>query len=672
MPRASVKKTVSANDLNAPKVYSYTRFSTPEQRTGDSNRRQDDQAKSWATRNGYDFDESLRDEGLSGYHGAHRKKGALGSFLMRVQSGDVPRNSILVVENIDRLSREGVVATLQSIIFKLWDHGISLVTLSPEETYEPGCGNETKFFALLMYMQRAWDESKRKSERIRAARNRGREMARENGRVLTSMCPAWLKPKKDRSGFEIDERAAQTIGMIYQWALDGISSRKMEARLNVEAPWTPPPREKMKRERGERGSGWRTSYIRKILHNPAVIGDYQPYELRDGRGGPRRPIGDLIPGYYPAIIAPDLYHAVQAKLAANTSYNERTGKRGTALGGRTGKVANVLTRMARCAYCGGPMRYVNKGKPPKGAAYLICDKGVRSAGCKASHRVRYDETVSVLIDNCQSLRPEDVLPRPKEQAQLCQSLRTRVAGRTAELAEIERRLTNLTNQIGDAPSKAIAARVYAAMENLEASKKVLDEERRDAERQLRNAETSLRSLREWKHGLDELKKALAHDEPEMRLRLRSHLQDLISKIEVFAVGYPTAHDPDSPEPTSRGRNWFQPLDTSEWIAEKVYSLADEFGSGVHRQPVEFFAFVRDLEARRMSKEGRFLRVHYKTGAVVDLVPPGSLASGWGRINGAWQTVEPDLGKLRAEYDRDHPSIGMPKRAKVGRVKSALT
>ena len=93
------------------------------------------------------FDESLRmtDRGLSGYHGLHRTKGVLGTFLRCVENGEVIPGSILVVENIDRLSREGAIKTLQQIIFKLWDRGITLQTLSPEESYEPGCGNDPKF-----------------------------------------------------------------------------------------------------------------------------------------------------------------------------------------------------------------------------------------------------------------------------------------------------------------------------------------------------------------------------------------------------------------------------------------------------------------------------------------------------------------------------------------------
>lgn len=45
-----------------PKVYSYSRWSTPEQAKGDSFRRQARAAEKWAERNGLELDESLRSD----------------------------------------------------------------------------------------------------------------------------------------------------------------------------------------------------------------------------------------------------------------------------------------------------------------------------------------------------------------------------------------------------------------------------------------------------------------------------------------------------------------------------------------------------------------------------------------------------------------------------------
>src|SRR3954451_1430087 len=93
-----------------PKAYSYKRFSTPAQAEGDSLRRQTAMAQAWADRVGVPLDTELKltDEGLSAYTGANQDVGALGAFLDAVREGSVPQGSWLLVENLDRLSREPV------------------------------------------------------------------------------------------------------------------------------------------------------------------------------------------------------------------------------------------------------------------------------------------------------------------------------------------------------------------------------------------------------------------------------------------------------------------------------------------------------------------------------------------------------------------------------------
>src|SRR5580698_7964217 len=89
------------------KVYSYLRFSDPKQAAGSSADRQAAYAEKWAADHGLQLDASLslRDEGLSAYHQAHVKKGALGTFLRAVEDGQIAPGSVLVVEGLDRLSR---------------------------------------------------------------------------------------------------------------------------------------------------------------------------------------------------------------------------------------------------------------------------------------------------------------------------------------------------------------------------------------------------------------------------------------------------------------------------------------------------------------------------------------------------------------------------------------
>ncbi|HWI26590.1 MAG TPA: recombinase family protein, partial [Stellaceae bacterium] len=88
------------------RAYSYLRFSTPEQERGDSFRRQTSMAEAYAVKNGLQLDErSFRDLGVSAFRGANAETGMLGEFLNLVRCEAIPQGSFLLVESLDRLSR---------------------------------------------------------------------------------------------------------------------------------------------------------------------------------------------------------------------------------------------------------------------------------------------------------------------------------------------------------------------------------------------------------------------------------------------------------------------------------------------------------------------------------------------------------------------------------------
>ena len=104
-----------------PFLTPYIRYSSSEQGKGGSEYRQKsllEYARNYVAKNGLHLDEvtPMIDRGFSGYHGQNRTKGALGNYLKLVESGKIPRNSVLFVENIDRLSREGPVIVLTDIL----------------------------------------------------------------------------------------------------------------------------------------------------------------------------------------------------------------------------------------------------------------------------------------------------------------------------------------------------------------------------------------------------------------------------------------------------------------------------------------------------------------------------------------------------------------------------
>lgn len=631
-------------------AYSYMRFSTPEQSMGDSERRQLEAAKRFAERKGLQLDDTLglTDRGLSGYHGTHRKKGALGRFLEAVQSGRVKSGSVLIVENIDRLGREGPRRMLQDIIFMIWEHGIVLQTLSPEEDYGPGCDTEPKFIALLIFLQRAFDESQQKSMRIREARKTSRRRAREEGRPVSHMCPEWLRVVD--GSYEVIPAAAETIRMIFKLKREGVSQRQIELRLNAIAPWTPRARKKADREAGIPGNGWRISYIKKILHNRAVIGEYQPHQKIDGK---RVPVEEPILDYYPQVVETELFHAVQQMLKVNQ------GK-----GGRTGKATNLFVHICKCAYCGGPMRFEDKGKPPKGAKYLRCDYGVRRVKCSRQHGIRYDEVEALILDNCPMLRPEQVLPDPDEKARESDAILQRIQGRKAERQDIASQVDNFIDQIGHTKTKSIRDRYEKRVAELEQRRQTIDAELEADEKALRESETSLRSLKNWQRGFAQLKGALAEDDPELRMKMRIHLREFIERIEIFATGYPERYDPEKHHRRYKTKDKkkgdrkrkirrLETEKTADDFMETMDALIDQYAPELRNDKM-MRAFLKNLANRRMTKDGRFVRVFFKTGVVVDMVPQRSLASGVelvrdGRRKCGWRFVTPKLQRAWQDF-----------------------
>ncbi|MDZ8759649.1 recombinase family protein [Escherichia coli] len=90
------------------RVISYIRFSSEKQAKGDSLRRQSKMVTDWLKAHPeyyLDQDLSFRDLGVSGFTGKHLK-GGLGDFLTAIEKGLVKAGDTLLIESLDRLSRQ--------------------------------------------------------------------------------------------------------------------------------------------------------------------------------------------------------------------------------------------------------------------------------------------------------------------------------------------------------------------------------------------------------------------------------------------------------------------------------------------------------------------------------------------------------------------------------------
>ncbi|MEI9866668.1 MAG: recombinase family protein [Limisphaerales bacterium] len=476
-------------------MYSYTRFSSPEQANGDSLRRQIEAADKFATDNKMVLDNSLKmiDRGLSGFHGTNRTEGALGAFLKNVEDGLVASGSILLVENIDRLGREPVLTAMETVN-RLLKNGITIQTLSPRDTYTMQSVNDGGIWHLIVHIERAHGESKRKSDLAKTNWKQKRKLAEEDGHKLTTRCPAWFELNKNnlnekgRYNLSKDKlfipipAAIKTIQLIFKLKLQGFGKNIIARKLNEGAEWP-------------RKNGWHASYVEKILNNRAVIGEYQPFSKASGK---RIALGEPIKNYFPAIVDEGTFHATQ-KLK---SKNKNTG-------GETGKATNVFRHLVRCGYCGGPMTFIDKGNPPKGGKYLICDNGRRGADVEIDGEIRkcvatglsYKEFEETVLSNLPKLRPEMVLLKDDEKETKVKALDNVIAGLEGRLTDIERGQNNVVIGMEKTDSEPLRARLKRRFDELENERAVIEPqiEQRKAERDL--AKRGKADFEKWKQDL---------------------------------------------------------------------------------------------------------------------------------------------------------------------------
>ena len=515
-----------------PQAYSYIRFSSPEQAKGDSRRRQVEASRAYAEEHGLELDESLtmQDTGISAFKGLHRIKGALGEFLRQVEVGAIPRGSVLLVESLDRLSREQIDEALIQFL-NIIRAGIKVVSLADNMEYDHQSINANigQLVMSLVIMGRAHEESAIKSKRVAAAWQQKLKEAAAGGKKMTKQGPAWLRLSKDRSHFEIIPERALVIPMIFQMKVDGVGSESIARTLNEQDVWKPKgPR--------NRGGGWRKSYIEKILHGRAVIGEFQPHKMKDGK---RVPDGEPITDYFPAVVDQELFNQVQAIFARRAALPGHGG-------GVNGRVANLFGGgLARCARCDATMVYVNKGPTSKGGEYLRCDNAIRGLGCDNKKLVRYDWLEPLLLHFTRGLNPTMLLPDAEERkAREVAARHARQQAMDGELTNVKKQIARVMDSISDDDSPALREALKAKADALLARQEELEAElaqmASETAEQSSTPEAVAGQIRDIEDLIARLDTVRAKERLELRHRLRHELQQLIDKIEIKPIKSGTA------------------------------------------------------------------------------------------------------------------------------------
>jgi DNA invertase Pin-like site-specific DNA recombinase len=290
------------------RAISYARFSHQSQADGHSLARQLEAAENYCRRNNLTLDErTYKDEGVSGFDGSNARGGDLAEFIDLAKSGKVPAGSVLVVENIDRLSRLPPDEAT-NLIMGIVKAGVEVATLSPEQRYtRDNIHTVGVWVPLQVAICLAREESVKKSSRLKDAWQRKRAALAQGAAVkLTKKGPFWLKLSEDRATWIVLESEAELMRRMFRWSADGLGVAKICERLHAERP------------EGITGRGWQPQNVNKLLRSRAALGELQPRTgtcaKKGGIPDTRKPAGAAVAGYFPAIINEADYFRAQAAL----------------------------------------------------------------------------------------------------------------------------------------------------------------------------------------------------------------------------------------------------------------------------------------------------------------------------------------------------------------------
>jgi DNA invertase Pin-like site-specific DNA recombinase len=481
-------------------AYSYVRFSSKKQEQGDSRRRQTDcRAEAYCKRRGWKLSaQTYEDLGVSAYHGKNALVGNLGEFLRAIRQGGVKPGSALIVESLDRISRQGIDEGYD-LIKHILKSDVRIVTLSPEREFDRDATRSLSKGALeiQLILERAAEESERKGERVAAARSQERKRVREKGELVTRNVPAWIQ-ERDGKPVLIPERA-EAVRTIFRLAGAGYGAQSIIARLNRDE--VPP---------FGRGGHWAKSYVSALLQDRRVLGEFQP------KSGDK-PEGEPVRGYFPAVVTEAEWLAARAGAAAR--------KRHPRLNGRLGKArVNVFSGLIRHARDGDAYQmttcrsYGPAGEPTR-YQVLINRAGTDSTG--RGYSIPYEPFEEAVLSQLKEIDPREILGE--------------AGGGDDEVAKLERFLEGVEAELAEAKA-FMDARGFSPT----IGQRVLDLEAKKADLTADLARARHEAAHPLAASWDEAKTlagavADADDPGDARLRLRAALRRIVEEIWLLVV-----------------------------------------------------------------------------------------------------------------------------------------
>lgn len=353
-----------------PVAYAYVRYSSLAQASGGSVDRQITPLKDFTEQTGVEIKEVIIDEGVSSYKGKNVNKGRFKEVLERIESGAIKKGDYIVVESIDRITRQRVldgVELLQGILRK----GIRIYTTMDRICYsrdnEEDDLNTIVMIALIA--KRANEESATKSKRRKDAWKKHKELAVSGfAKINIKNPPYGLYYDESVSTFKVNEDEAGEIREIFRLLkYMGVSNAIREVNKSSKRKWA----------------------ARHVIH--LINTQYPLGVLRSQRRTPedKKEFVEYIEGYYPPILSQAEFNEA---IAAMKGRRERKN-----YGNTSTESYNIFRGIVKCQRCGSSLIF-EKQKNPKGAVYfyLHCFSRKELKG-SCDQRFRFDFAFGMLL-----------------------------------------------------------------------------------------------------------------------------------------------------------------------------------------------------------------------------------------------------------------------------------
>jgi len=268
---------------------------------------------------GYAIVETCRDEG---FKGSDRSRPGYQQLLADARA---QRLDVVVFYDTTRLAR----GLLNQLLFEdeLRGTGIKIefATFTVEDTPEGRLAQNVR--GIIGEYER---------EKFRSRSMAGRLAKASAGKVTSARAPfGFTRDATEPSGLKIGEEAARWVRLIFRWVNEGVSLRRIRARLAAQGCPTP------------RGGPWAHSTLRKLVRCEHYIGRAWYNKRMGGKGSHTfRDATKWIPIAVPAIIDQATFDQAQVSLRQHVTH----------VGGRPGKFVYLVGGLAACGLCGRRLR----------------------------------------------------------------------------------------------------------------------------------------------------------------------------------------------------------------------------------------------------------------------------------------------------------------------------